>query len=45
MVGNPTNRADLRAVKVNLAKMTILLSAMVRPTVYLKKCIFKTSHR
>ena len=30
MVGNPTNRADLRAVKVNLAKMTILLSAMVR---------------
>ena len=29
MEGSPTNRADLRAVKVNLAKTVILLSAMV----------------
>ena len=34
MEGSPTNRADLRSVKVNLARTVILLSAMVG----VKKC-------
>ena len=29
MEGSPNNRGDLRAVKVNLARTVILLSAMV----------------
>ena len=31
---SPNNRADLRAVKVNLARTVILLSAMVRNIKY-----------
>ena len=34
MEGSPNNRADLRAVKVNLARTVILLSAMVMYTTF-----------